>query len=255
MRVPLFVSIGVAVLLAPAARAQHVTDLWVGQSAGKLAWSPAGFPPGSAYNPLLRVDTFLHGWSNNDPGFDRAQFSSGNVGPLTGTLQVMLEVIALDPGLYVLGPSLSFVLDSAGDRGLLGGSTLHTHLTWFVDETDPGFDAEQCVWEGTFRFVDTRNVLGPSAPFTLLFTNVAVRGGEFPPTDTRASGDFDGDGGAGATDLAALIECLWGPEIRPNPADAAVTACEVDCYNVFDFDDDMDVDLGDVAGLQRAWGD
>lgn len=249
-----FLPVVVAIITATPAQAQHAGDILVGQSGGRLAWSLEGFEPGEVYVPLQRVETFLVGWSGDEPGFEHADESFEGVSPLSGSLQVMLEVVSLDPALYVLGSNLSFVLDSAGDRGLLGDSTLHTHVTWFVDETDPSFDAEQCVWEGTFRLVDGRNTLSPSEPFTMLFSIVPVRGGEFPPTDESADGDFDGDLIAELDDVPALIECLWGPAVRPNSADPTVAECEVECYNAFDFDDDLDIDLKDIAGLQRGWG-
>ena len=68
-----------AALHAALAQGQHVTDMLVGQSGGIVALSPAGLIPGTVYNPLLRVDTFLHGWSNSNPGFDHALSSQGGV--------------------------------------------------------------------------------------------------------------------------------------------------------------------------------
>ncbi len=236
--------------------AQHTTDIVIGQSGGSLALSPTGFIPGSDYNPLFRVDTFLHGWSNANPGFDHARVTAGGVAPLSGTtVRVELEVVALDPALVAFGPNLTYELNSPGDRGLLGGSALHVHLTWFIDEEDPGFllDLDKCVWEGTFKLVDTGSGLGSSPPFTLLFANVPVRGGEFPPTPTPASGDFDGDHDVDGEDLMAFVVCISGPELRPEPADPFVTTCEVDCYNAFDFDDDLDIDLADFAVFQWVY--
>ncbi len=238
------------------AHAQHETDILVGKSAGKVAWSPAGFMPGSGYSPLLRVDTFLHGWSNANPGFDAARNAVGGVSPLTGsTVQIQLEVVALDPALVVFGPAFSYELNSPGDRGLLGGSDLHTHLTWFIDEEDPGFllEPDKCAWEGTFKLVDTGGGLAPSAPFTMLFATVPVRGGEFPPTPTPANGDWEGDNDVDGDDLAVFVVCLDGPERRPAPADPGVTTCEVDCFNAFDFDDDLDIDLADFAAFQTVY--
>jgi hypothetical protein len=235
-----------------AVRAQHNTDMWVGNGGGSVALSPGGLHPGSVYHPLSRVDTFIHGWSLNNPGFDHAMTIIGGVSPLVGPVQIWLEVVALDPALFVIDNAFN-VLDSPGDRTLLGGATLHTHLTWFIDETDPGFDTEQCVWKGTFKLIGTGTGLGPSQPFTLLFAIVPVLGGEFPPTSTPANGDFDGDRAVDGLDIAAFSVCMNGPEQRPAPNDPDIATCEVDCFNAFDFNDDMDVDLEDLARLQRVY--
>jgi hypothetical protein len=232
---------------------QHAADMWVGSSGGSVALSTSGLVPGMVYSPLIRVDTFLHGWSNNNPGFDHVVGAQGGAGPLSSSAQIRLEVVSLDPALYVIDNSFT-LLDSPGDRTLLGGSTLHTHLTWFVDDTDPGFGAELCVWEGRFRLVDTGSGLAPSLPFSLYFTNAPVRGGEFPPTPTEANGDFDMDHDVDRIDQRAFAVCFSGPQVIPQPGNPAVTTCEVDCHNAFDFDDDLDVDLLDFAEWQVHFG-
>ncbi|MBI1826370.1 MAG: hypothetical protein HY287_15595 [Planctomycetes bacterium] len=235
---------------ASVALAQHNTDVWPGVTGTNLAWSPAGFQPASLYNPLFPVDTFLHGWSNNNPGFNYEQFPAGDVLPMPQGVQVWLEVISLDPALLVADVPSGIVLDSPGQRMLLGGATLHVHLTWFVDKTDPGFNPDLCVFKGTFRFVDTGIGLGPSPPFTFLFATVPVRGGEFPPTNSPASGDFDEDSDVNKKDYKAFRSCMEGPGARSAPNDSSITTCEVDCFNAFDFDDSMSIDLFDFAELQ-----
>jgi len=57
-------------------------------------------------------------------------------------------------------------------------------------------------------------------------------------------GDFDGDGDIDRYDYTALQICLSfsGPDIPTPPA----------CY-VFDFDEDRDIDMEDVAGFNLAW--
>ena len=245
----LFSTMAMVVLGASAAHAQHNTDIWVGNGGGSVAISPGGLQPSSIYNPLFRVDTFLHGWSNNNPGFDHTATAQGGVAPLVSPAQIWLEVVALEPALFVIDNAFN-VLELPGDRTLLGGATLHAHLTWFIDETDPGFDPDQCVWEGILRLVDTGSGLGASQPFTLLFANVPVRGGEFPPTQTPADDDFDDDHHVDAFDVDAFVECMNGPDRRTTPDDPETTTCEVDCYNAFDSDDDLDIDLTDFAQMQ-----
>lgn len=248
-----YLAMKLVAVLASSAYGQHGSDIWLGNQANRVAISPSGLMPESTYSPLLPVDTFLQGWTNNNPGFDHVSGVQGGVAEFSGPVQIRLEVVDLDPALYVIDNSFN-VLEFPGDRTLLGGADLHTHITWFIDETDPGFDAEQCVWEGRFRLVDTGTGLAPSLPFSLYFTNVPVRGGEFPPTPTAATGDFNHDHFVDLLDQEAFAVCMAGPESIPQPNDPEVTTCEVDCHNAFDFDDDLDVDLEDFADFQRVSG-
>jgi hypothetical protein len=253
MKPVIAMTLGWVAAVASSAAGQHNADIWLGNQANRVAISPSGLVPGSTYAPLLPVDTFLQGWTHNNPGFDHVSGVQGGVAEFSGPVQIRLEVVDLDPSLYVIDNSFN-VLELPGDRTLLGGADLHAHLTWFIDETDPGFDPERCVWEGRFRLIDTGTGLQPSLPFSMYFTNVPVRGGEFPPTPTPADGDFDGDRAVTRTDHAAFLVCFAGPQTRPNPQEPSITTCEVDCHNAFDFDDDLDVDLLDYAELQTLIG-
>jgi len=235
-----------------AALAQHNADLWPGQQGGRLAWSPGGLVPGSVYHPLTPVDTFLHGWSANNPGFEGTTTPRGGVLPLGPAARIWLRIVSLDPALFVIDNALQ-TLENPGDQTFLGGPNLHTHLTWFIDRTDPGFNPDQCVWEGTFKLIDLGSGLGDSPSFTLLFTNVPVRGGEFPPAPAAASGDFDGDRDVDVDDYRAFLECLAGPDLEPSPNNPEVTTCKVECLNAFDFADDRDVDMKDFAGFQAEY--
>ncbi|MGB0714404.1 MAG: hypothetical protein ACPGXK_00905 [Phycisphaerae bacterium] len=233
--------------------AQHNADLWIGERNGKLDWQESGgLQPSSVYHQLDPVDTFLRGWSDNDPGFDHVRDVAAGVGPLPNGVDVMIEVVAMDPALYLIDNSFQ-ILFEPGDSTLLGDEGLHTHLTWFVDEQDPQFDETQCLWEGTFRLYEQGGDLQDSEEFTLLFSNVPVRRGGFPPTDEEADGDFDIDFDVDRDDHAAAALCMDGPGIRPAPDDPFVTTCEVDCHNAFDFDNDLDVDLRDFALLQTLY--
>jgi len=232
--------------------AQHATDVWPAISGSNMAISPNGLVPGSHYNPLFPVNTFLQGWSANDPGFDHESSPAGDTSPMPQGVQVWLEVVAFDPALFVIDNAFH-VLSSPGDQTYLGVYNLHTHDTWFVDSADPGFDPDKCVYEGTGRLIDTGIGYGPSPPFTFLFATVPVRGGEFPPTNTPASGDFDEDFDVDRVDYKAFNLCMNGPGIRPSPNDPAITTCEVDCFNAFDFNDSMSIDLFDYAELQNAF--
>lgn len=255
--------VGALGLATPHAMAQHETDVWVGAAGGRLVFEPYGQPnhglrPGSLYNQLDRTDFLFHGWSANDPGFDHVVTTLGGVTPLPLASAVWLEVVSLDPGFYALDNSFQF-LESPGDSTYLGSlhefPSLHMHITWVIDEDDPGFDPDQCVWEATFKLTDEGGSLADSEPFTFLFSNVPVRGGEFDSTTTPpADGDFDKNGVVDSDDTEALGVCMNGPQVRPAPADPEVTLCEVECHNAFDFDDDLDVDLRDVAEYQAHYG-
>jgi hypothetical protein len=61
-------------------------------------------------------------------------------------------------------------------------------------------------------------------------------------------GDFDGDGQVDLDDYAHFADCMAGPNIPPDPAQATVDACLI----AFDFDLDNDVDLRDYAAFDGA---
>ncbi len=62
-------------------------------------------------------------------------------------------------------------------------------------------------------------------------------------------GDFDRDGDFDADDLAALADCLAGPDNAPLPTPPVTPAA---CRAEFDRDLDSDCDLADILALQRA---
>lgn len=238
-------------LVAATAAAQHTGDVWVARSlAGQLRVSPAGYQPDATYHALAPVSGLLNGWSDDSPGFDRvtADDPAGDAYRLEPGVQVWLRVVAVDAALRLIDTSFQ-ILDEPGEETWLGNHTLHVHNVWHIDSDDPEFDPGRCVWHGTFLLRDAGGLYTPSEPFTFRFANVPVR----PPAQP-ADGDFDGSGATDAGDLAALAECLNGPDVAPAPDDPAVTQCEVACLNAFDFDDDRDEDLRDVAAFQVAFG-
>jgi len=235
------------VLAASPSRSQHADDILVGQSGGAVAWHPAGLQPGTEYHELLRVKNPFVGWSNNEPGFDAATTSEGGVSPLSHGQEIWLEVVQLDTALLVIGDP--DVLEFPGDSTLLGGHDLHAHLTFFVEEAHPDFDADQCAWQGIFKLVEDKNLLQDSPPFSLLFSTVPFR-----HEDEPAVGRFDPDADVDAADHSALAECLSGPDMRPTHHAPATAACEGECHNAFDFDNDLDLDLLDFAEFQTIFG-
>lgn len=235
--------------VAGRAQSPHQGDLWVGRSGTRLALSPLGTAPGRVYYPLDELPpwpepSLFYGWSSADPGFDavRSVDSVNGVSPLQSGASIYVELVN-GAGAFRLWDSDLMPVQFPGDRALLGGTTLHTHLTWHIDLFDDSFHEEQCVWAVTYRLADTGSTrYMASAPFTMLFTNVPVR---------QATGDFDGDADRDLDDAAALAVCLHGPGVRPAPDDPSITTCEVECHNGFDFDADLDVDLRDVLDFQR----
>jgi hypothetical protein len=65
-----------------------------------------------------------------------------------------------------------------------------------------------------------------------------------------STGDADGNGRCGLLDAADLGSCLGGPQAEPG-AMGSLDAEE--CLCVFDFDDDLDVDLADFAVFQERF--
>ena len=73
---------------------------------------------------------------------------------------------------------------------------------------------------------------------------VTVARSPLPPMDADVDGDLDLD------DYGAFLNCQAGPGTTPNPTAPQTSQ---DCVDVFDVDEDNDVDLHDFAGLQRAF--
>jgi hypothetical protein len=62
-------------------------------------------------------------------------------------------------------------------------------------------------------------------------------------------GDIDCDGQINALDHAAFIDCIAGPEVSISPTPPRSVQ---DCYDAFDVDADLDVDLYDFAAYQHV---
>lgn len=250
-----------AVVASPAASrgvAQHAGDVWVGRSAaGQVKLSPLGFTPERNY-ASLGWSAGLPGWTNNSPGFDRITNPEppNDVYVLHPGCAIWLELVAADPAFKLIDGDWE-IIDQPGETTFLGGSTLHVHNTWWIDRQDPGYDADQCVWRSTWRLHDTGGTAyTPSETFTFNFANVPWGPRRVPPV--YAAGDFEPDGDVDVTDFAAIAECLNGPDAFTAPDNPAITLCEVDCVNAFDFglslaEVDLDVDLADFATFQTAF--
>jgi hypothetical protein len=239
-----------------AACAQHAGDVWVARdSLGQLKVAPSGFQPNQSYASLGPANgPIFFGWADNDPGFDRlvAPDPNSDTWSLESGVQVWLEVVAVEPAFQLIDAGWNY-LDTPGEDTLLGNANLHVHNTLLIDSTHPQYNPNQCVWDATFFLRDEGSTsYADSLPFTFHFTNVPWGPGQTPPS--LPTGDFDGSATVDAEDYPACEICLAGPDVRPAPDDPAITTCEVDCANAFDFDVDLDVDLSDLAAFQAAFG-
>lgn len=120
---------------------------------------------------LPPVDSFIHGWSDNEPGFDvlDADEPDEHFYMLQAGVQVYFEVIALTPGLRLYQPGFAGEL-CVGDQFLLGGADAHEHPIWHIDSTMPGVDPTLNHYDVTFRLLDQGTTgYQPSAAYTLLF--------------------------------------------------------------------------------------
>lgn len=157
--------------------AQHEGDIDVARTQGnKLVigdWNPATdfilLNPVS--NPILQIFGFAAG----DPGFDYLR-SFEEVPPnllaLQSGAEIWVEVVALHPAFRVIGPGGTPILDQPGERVLLGGATLHEHLTWHANSQDPDFNPAETEWTATFKLVDEgTTAYSDSDPIILRFVS------------------------------------------------------------------------------------
>ncbi|GJM24155.1 MAG: hypothetical protein DHS20C16_05700 [Phycisphaerae bacterium] len=232
-------------LAGPTALAQHAGDVIVAvNSNGQLAIDPAGFVPDLNYFTLPVGGVFFPGWADSSPGFDHLVVAqpADDLFPMQTGASIDLEIIDVDPAfqVVVLGNPPLF-LDQPGQSTFLGDHTLHEHLTFHINADALAYDPDQCVWHATFTLRDTgTTAYDDSSPLAFRFTNVELR---------EADGDFDEDSDIDGDDIAAITECLQGPNATPIPTDSELSTCEVDCINPFDFDGDLDVDLEDYASF------
>jgi len=68
-------------------------------------------------------------------------------------------------------------------------------------------------------------------------------------TQGSRPGDYNGDGHVDLADFAVMVDCLNGPQASPAPSLHNVTVSA--CLEAFDSDHDADVDMIDVAALDR----
>lgn len=230
--------------------AQHSGDLWVALSdTNQIVLDIVhGFSPSEGSILLSVVDgPFFWGWTSSDPGFDHITRAYPELGfyPLDSSAGIWLEVVSIDPALYIIIPPTYTYLDGPGQTIRLGdGGNLHKHLIWFIDSTDPAYNPAQVLWEVTLILRDERGTggHGTSAPFTLRFI-----------TRILIPGDLDYDDDVDMDDFGIFERCRTAPGIAPpgKYCDPRVEDC-VPCSQT-DLDGDEDVDQDDFAVFQRCF--
>lgn len=190
-----------ALIASPPSHAQHVGDVVVGRTlAGQLRIG--GFLPDENIVVLPAVSGLFNGWSDNNPGFDRLVTSEpeNDFYTMQSGVQVRIEVVGVDPAFQAITSTLQ-VIESPGQRALLGGSGLHTHLTWLVNSNHAMFDPVKVLWRATFKLVDTGSTAyTESEPFTFYFATIDCD-----------RGDCNGDTAKDALDVQAFVEIVLDP--------------------------------------------
>lgn len=162
----------------------HEGDFVIGVSGGAAPQLKFEFDEhllaGDETIPLVpSVNPAVPGWLSSAPGFealeaDEAEEDFFRLGP---GVQIRLVGLDLEPALFVRAATLGTPVRIGPSPALghleLGGDALHTHGVWHINSSDPGFDPQQAVWAGTFKFVDAGTTgYGDSEPFTLRFAVV-----------------------------------------------------------------------------------
>jgi len=218
-----------SLLIPPgSAFAQHDGDVFVGRSSANQL-KIGGFIPDLNTVGLPCVNGLFQGWSTNNPGFDRVinPNVTADLYPMASGAQIRIVCEAIDPAFRVISPSFA-IMDAPGESLLLGGSSLHTHLTWHINSADPAFNPNQTAWFATFKLIDTGSTgYAESAPFTFRFRNGACIAG-----DANDDGLLDGrdvqtfasivlDPGSATTEQQCFADCN---------RDCSVTAADIEPF-------------------------
>ncbi|HRX87792.1 MAG TPA: PEP-CTERM sorting domain-containing protein [Phycisphaerae bacterium] len=162
--------------VAARAGAEHVHDgdIVVGRTgAGALSVEYDFTEP----TVLAPVNGLLTGWAGDEPGFDHLETDepAEDFYILGSGANIVFEIVSIDPAL--VGNPLTDALDAPGEQLVLGDETLHRHIDWLIDSTDPAFNPAQTVWEVQFRLLDTGSTqYDASAVYTWGLTNVPEPG-------------------------------------------------------------------------------
>ena len=177
--------VGIAVvhllIVSPAIAEEHHDheheDIEVGvTSAGQLSWHFDHFDDPIVLAPAEGIWSAVGGWVGSEPGFAAVETDEPdeNLYVLADGVAVRLQIVAIDPGLWVWSNDTSESIDSPGQSIPLGGTDLHTHAWWQIAEGA----GEPVTLSATFELVDAgTSGYSASAPWTMQFTNVPEPGG------------------------------------------------------------------------------
>lgn len=194
--------IGVLAAAAQSAYAQHSGDIWVGRT-GDEQLAVSGFPLDEAVAALPPVAGILQGFADDNPGFDRLvapePADDPNLFPLESGAQIWLEVVEFDPALRLIDNSYQ-ILDDPGENTLLGGATLHVHMTWHININDPAYDPDRLHYRATFFLRDAGETsYADSELLTLILADTP-----------HTPGDVNDDGEVNSRDIDAFVAALTG---------------------------------------------
>lgn len=151
-------------------------ELHVGRTAGgQLAVEFASDEP----IQLQPVSGLLDGWGGDVPGLGSLAKDepAEDLFTLATGASVALQVVSFDPAFRGITPGFASVFQNPGDTWLIGGPEFDEHPFWHINSSDPSFDADQTVWQATFRFIDMGTTgYAPSDQLALQFTNVPEPG-------------------------------------------------------------------------------
>lgn len=202
------------VTLAGSAFAQHGGDMWLGQSetgqvtnAGVDLSAPIYLPPSAVAGPLGG------GWALNSPGFDHVSFPSDGVFPLAPSAELSFTILSMTPGLRMISPDLSTIVDDAGQSAQLGGADLHVHWTFHVHNPEDAEYEEHAHYQCTLQITDSSGAIESSEPITLYFQ-----------TEEVLIGDVDLDSELTSSDLDAFYAVVTDPATASSTARIAADA-------------------------------
>lgn len=205
-----------------AALGQHSGDIGVGRSAAGQLKCRLSDEQNPCFEPAVGIGlltpipdaTAPTSWRATSPGFD-ANFASDPSQDYYlldyGAAIYLVAAEDLQPAFTVKYGTT--IIREAGDALPLGSATLHRHVIFVVDCTDPLYDPLRTLWYGTF-ILDDRGSTGyaDSEPFTLRLSVVEC-----------AAGDVDGDGAANFADINPFISVIVAP-----PAATVAARCGAD---------------------------
>ncbi len=186
-----------ALLITSSASAQHLTDMWVGQTEdGQLALGGVSLDLPIVLAP---VDGVITGWSGANPGFDNVQPGSETLKPLAEGSLIWVDLVSISPGLAMIDNDQQ--LHTHDGSVYCGDEHLHVHYTWLIDSTSSEFDSMQTLWSVELRLRDESGQQATSKTYRVMFQN----------EECTLPGDIDNDGEVTDMDLDVIYSIIIDP--------------------------------------------